>query len=93
MHLHPAISIARFRLASANVVARMADTTAAPRTNPTRGEDAGAVMVLELADGTRLVPEGEGTPSRLEGDRDHVFTLAEVQRKAAGPFAGYVRRG
>jgi hypothetical protein len=52
-----------------------------------------AVMVLELADGTRLVPDGEGTPSRLEGDRDHVFTLAEVQRAGAEPFAGYVRRG
>jgi hypothetical protein len=50
-------------------------------------------MVLELADGTRLVPDGEGTPSRLEGDRDHVFTLAEVQRAGAEPFAGYVRRG
>jgi hypothetical protein len=52
-----------------------------------------AALVLELADGTRLVPGGEGTPSRLEGDRDHVFTLAEVQRAGAEPFAGYVRRG
>jgi len=73
----------------------MADMTATRTTRPAQDEDlrAGAVMVLELADGTRLVPEGEGTPSRLEGDRDHVFTLAEVQRAAAGPFAGYVRRG
>ncbi|GIK76801.1 MAG: hypothetical protein EDQ89_02135 [Acidobacteria bacterium] len=72
----------------------MVDSTAT-RASRARGEDpgAGAVIVLELADGTRLVPEGEGTPSRLEGDGDHVFTLAEVQRAGAGPFAGYVRRG
>jgi hypothetical protein len=49
--------------------------------------------VLELADGTRLVPEGEAKPARLDGDRDHVFTLADVQREGAEPFAGYVRLG
>ncbi|MEZ5074610.1 MAG: hypothetical protein R2691_07225 [Solirubrobacterales bacterium] len=49
--------------------------------------------VLELADGTRLVAEGGAEPARLEGDRDHVFTLADVQEPGAGPFAGYVRRG
>lgn len=48
-------------------------------------------QVLELADGTRLVPEGEAKPARLQGDRDHVFTLADVQREGAEPFAGYVR--
>ena len=50
-----------------------------------------STQVLELADGTRLVPEGEAQPARLDGDRDHVFTLADVQRKGAEPFAGYVR--
>jgi len=50
-------------------------------------------QVLELADGTRLVPEGEAKPARLDGDRNHVFTLADVQRKGAEPFAGYVRLG
>lgn len=49
--------------------------------------------VLELADGTRLVPEGEAKPARLDGDRDHVFTLADVQGEGAEPFAGYVRLG
>jgi hypothetical protein len=48
-------------------------------------------QVLELADGTRLVPEGEAKPARLHGDRDHAFTLADVQREGAEPFAGYVR--
>jgi hypothetical protein len=48
-------------------------------------------QVLELADGTRLVPEGEAEPARLDGDRDHAFTLADVQREGAEPFAGYVR--
>lgn len=48
--------------------------------------------VLELSDGTRLVPEDGAKPARLEGDRDHVFTLADVQGEGAGPFAGYVRR-
>ena len=56
-------------------------------------QPAGHVQVLELADGTRLVPEGEAKPARLDGDRDHVFTLADVQRKGAEPFAGYVRLG
>ena len=49
-------------------------------------------QVLELADGTRLVTEGEAKPARLDGDRDHAFTLADVQREGAEPFAGYVRR-
>jgi hypothetical protein len=49
--------------------------------------------VLELADGTRLVPGGSARPARLDGDRDHVFTLADVQREGAEPFAGYVRLG
>lgn len=48
-------------------------------------------LVLELADGTRLVPEGEAKPAVLSGDRDHVFTFADVQREGAEPFAGYVR--
>ena len=52
-----------------------------------------APQVLELADGTKLVPKGEAKPARLDGDRDHVFTLADVQRKGAEPFAGYVRLG
>ena len=54
---------------------------------------AGSAQVLELADGTRLVREGEAKPARLDGDRDHVFTLADVQREGAEPFAGYVRLG
>ena len=49
--------------------------------------------MLELADGTKLVPGCEGKPARLDGDRDHVFTLADVCRKGAEPFAGYVRLG
>jgi hypothetical protein len=57
------------------------------------GPPAGSAQVLELADGTRLVPEGEAKPARLDGDRDHVFTLADVQREGAEPFAGYVRLG
>jgi hypothetical protein len=48
---------------------------------------------VELADGSRLVPGGSARPARLDGDRDHVFTLADVQRKGAEPFAGYVRLG
>ena len=47
--------------------------------------------ILELADGTRLVSEGDARPAVLHGDRDHAFTLAEVQREGAEPFAGYVR--
>ncbi|MEZ5154636.1 MAG: hypothetical protein R2718_00870 [Solirubrobacterales bacterium] len=54
-------------------------------------EESSVAQVLELADGTRLVPEGEAKPARLDGDRDHVFTLADVCRKGAEPFAGYVR--
>jgi hypothetical protein len=48
--------------------------------------------VLELADGTRLVPAGDERPARLDGDADHAFCLADVQREAAEPFAGYVRQ-
>ena len=48
--------------------------------------------VLELADGTRLVPAGDAHPARLDGDRDHAFNLADVQREQAEPFAGYVRQ-
>jgi hypothetical protein len=48
-------------------------------------------QVLELADGTRLVSEGEARPAVLSGDRDHAFTFADVQREGAEPFAGYVR--
>ena len=55
------------------------------------GEAAKTAPVLELADGTRLVGGGEAKPARLDGDRDHVFTLADVQREGAEPFAGYVR--
>lgn len=46
---------------------------------------------LELADGTRLVPQGEATPARVDGDRDHAFTLADVLREGGEPFAGYTR--
>ncbi len=45
---------------------------------------------LELADGTRLVPRAEAAPARVEGDRNHAFTLADVRHAAGGePFAGY----
>lgn len=44
---------------------------------------------LEFADGTRLVLVGEDRPARLDGRRDHAFTLADVQREDAEPFAGY----
>ena len=47
--------------------------------------------VLELADGTRLVPAEEVEPARLSGDPNHVFTLAEVSRGDAAPFKGYRR--
>ena len=47
--------------------------------------------VLELADGTRLVPDGDGKPARIE-DGSHVFTLADALGASAQPFAGYVRR-
>jgi hypothetical protein len=66
--------------------------THATATHDEPASDSAAVFaVLELADGSRLVPEGEAKPSRLDGDRDHVFTLADVQREGAEPFAGYVR--
>ena len=55
------------------------------------GKAAKTAPVLELADGTRLVAGGEAKPARLDGDRDHVFTFADVQREGAEPFAGYVR--
>ena len=47
--------------------------------------------VLELADGTRLVPAEEIEPARLSGDPNHAFTLADVQREKAAPFRGYTR--
>lgn len=48
---------------------------------------------LELADGSRLVPDehDEAKPVRVEGDADHVFTLADVKREGGQPFAGYRR--
>lgn len=48
--------------------------------------------VLELADGTRLVPQGDRRPARLDGDADHAFCLEDLQRPGAEPFAGYVRQ-
>ena len=49
---------------------------------------------LELADGSRLVPEdGKQAPVRVEGDASHAFTLADVQREGGEPFAGYRRVG
>lgn len=46
---------------------------------------------LELADGTRLVPEAQARPTRCEGDANHAFTLADVQKVGGEPFAGYRR--
>jgi hypothetical protein len=46
-------------------------------------------LALELADGTRLVADSKVAPARVEGDRDHAFTLADVQRQGGQPFAGY----
>jgi hypothetical protein len=48
---------------------------------------------LELADGSRLVPDErkEAKPVRVEGDANHAFTLADVQREGGEPFAGYRR--
>ena len=47
---------------------------------------------LELADGTRLVPEGEAQPVRVECDANHAFSLADAKREEGGePFAGYRR--
>lgn len=46
-------------------------------------------LELELADGTRLVLDSKATPARVEGDHDHAFTLADVQRQGGEPFAGY----
>ena len=44
---------------------------------------------LELADGTRLVPQAEARPTKCSGDSDHAFTLADVQRTGGEPFQGY----
>jgi hypothetical protein len=48
---------------------------------------------LELADGSRIVPNDEvdEKPVRCEGDPHHAFTLADVQREGGEPFAGYRR--
>ena len=46
---------------------------------------------LELADGTRLVPQAEARPARLEGDANHAFSLADSMRHDAEPFQGYKR--
>jgi hypothetical protein len=48
---------------------------------------------LELADGSRLVPDEReaARPIRVEGDANHAFTLADVQREGGQPFAGYRR--
>lgn len=46
---------------------------------------------LELADGTRLVPQAESRPTRCEGDASHAFTLADVQQVGGEPFQGYIR--
>ena len=46
-------------------------------------------FTLELADGSRLVPEPEAQPARVAGDSDHAFTLADVQRAGGEPFEGY----
>lgn len=67
----------------------MSDGMKNETTTSDRSED--LPLVLELADGTRLVSEGEAKPAVLHGDRDHAFTLADVQREGAEPFAGYVR--
>jgi hypothetical protein len=62
------------------------------RTNiPTTPEKPLSQQAFELADGTRLVPLGEATPARIDGDRDHAFTLADVIREGGEPFAGYTR--
>ena len=70
----------------------MAPNATATR-NAARTDGGGRAPVLELADGSRLVPGGSAKPARLDGDRNHVFTLADVQRKGAEPFADYVRLG
>jgi len=49
------------------------------------------LIELELADGTRLVPEPEARPLRCEGDANHAFTLADVHEVGGEPFAGYRR--
>ena len=46
---------------------------------------------LELADGTRLVPEAEAKPARLDGGSNHAFSLADAMRHDAEPFRGYKR--
>ena len=59
--------------------------------NPKHDEDQLSQQAFELADGTRLVPLGEDIPARVDGDRDHAFTLADVIREGGQPFAGYTR--
>ena len=56
---------------------------------PTTKSPVETPLELELADGTRLVPDAKAAPARVEGDRDHAFTLADVQRQGGQPFAGY----
>lgn len=46
-------------------------------------------LELELADGTRLVPDSKAVPARVEGDCEHAFTLDDVLREGGEPFAGY----
>jgi len=46
---------------------------------------------LELADGSRLVPQAEARPARVEGGSGHAITLADVQRAGGEPFQGYRR--
>ena len=60
-------------------------TSSAPTTTTTVGEPG----ELELADGTRLVPEGEARPARLEGDATTRSPSPTSQREDAEPFAGY----
>ncbi len=60
-------------------------TTTTTVTTPER------LFELELADGTRLVPEAEARPARCEGDANHAFTLADVLEVGGEPFAGYRR--
>lgn len=60
-------------------------------TTPESRENQPSQQAFELADGTRLVPLGGATPARVDGDRDHAFTLADVIREGGEPFAGYAR--
>lgn len=78
--------LAKVRLASANI-----DTEMSIRSQSTEASAAllERPLELELADGSRLVPEPETLPAKVDGDLDHVFTLADVQREGGEPFAGY----